>query len=93
MDPSSGLIQVGGRLRTIACVIHPLVLDPNYPITPLIIHYYDHQLHHSGSEQLFAEIRRYYWILRDRKAVRLFQYDCQECQCGRPSQQSLKWDC
>ncbi|KAK3544494.1 hypothetical protein QTP86_013150 [Hemibagrus guttatus] len=87
MDLSSGLIRVGGRLRRVAgiedSVLHPVVLDPNHPVTRLIIHYYDHQLHHSGSERLFAEIRRYYWILRGRKAVHRFQHDCLECQRWR----------
>lgn len=67
IDLRNGLIRVGGRLRRATGVdpstIHPLVLAPNHPVTRLIIHHYDHQLHHSGSERLFAEIRRYYWIL------------------------------
>ncbi|XP_016393730.1 uncharacterized protein LOC107728153 [Sinocyclocheilus rhinocerous] len=87
MDPSSGLIRVGGRLRRTAgiedSILHPLVLDPNHPITGLIIHHYDDQLHHPGSERLFGEIRRYYWILRGREAVRRFQRDCPECQRWR----------
>ncbi|KAK3544058.1 hypothetical protein QTP86_000868 [Hemibagrus guttatus] len=87
MDLSSGLIRVGGCLRRVAgiedSVLHPVVLDPNHPVTRLIIHYYYHQLHHSGSERLFAEIRRYYWILRGREAVRRFQHDCPECQRWR----------
>ncbi|XDV26786.1 hypothetical protein PO909_030419 [Leuciscus waleckii] len=52
MDPSSSLIRVGRRLRRVAgiedSVLHPLVLDPNHPVTRLIIHHYDHKLHHSG---------------------------------------------
>lgn len=51
MDLSSGLIRVGGRLRRVAgvndSVLHPLALDPNHLVTCLIIHHYDHQLHHS----------------------------------------------
>ncbi|XP_056121116.1 uncharacterized protein LOC130099439 [Rhinichthys klamathensis goyatoka] len=87
MDPSSGLIRVGGRLRRVAgiedSVLHPLVLDPYHPVTRLIIHHYDQKLHHSGSERLFAELRRYYWILRGREAVRRFQHECPECQRWR----------
>ncbi|XP_073722599.1 uncharacterized protein [Misgurnus anguillicaudatus] len=87
IDPSSGLLRVGGRLRRVVdmqdSVLHPLVLDSNHPVTRLIIHHYDHQLHHPGSERLFAEIRRYYWILRGREAVRRFQRDCPECQRWR----------
>ncbi len=84
MDSSSGLIRVGGCLRgTVGIedsILHPMVLDPSYPVTRLIIHHYYDQLHHPGSERLFGEIRRYYWILRGHEAVRRFQRDCPECQ-------------
>ncbi len=83
MDSTSGLIRVGGRLRRTLgiedSILHPLVLDPSHPVTCLIIHHYDDQLHHPGSERLFGHIRRYYWILRGREAVRQFQHDCPEC--------------
>ncbi|XP_067260302.1 uncharacterized protein [Chanodichthys erythropterus] len=83
MDPSSGLIRVGGRLRRVTdladSVLHPVVLDPKHPVTRLIIRHYDKQLHHPGAERLFAEIRRCYWILRGREAVRRFQHTCPEC--------------
>ncbi|KAL0153282.1 hypothetical protein M9458_051409 [Cirrhinus mrigala] len=87
MDPSCGLIRVGGRLRRVSgiedSVLHPLVLDPSHPVSRLIIQHYDDKLHHPGSERLFREIRRYYWILRGREAVRRFQRDCPECQRWR----------
>ncbi|KAL0150553.1 hypothetical protein M9458_054146 [Cirrhinus mrigala] len=87
MDPSCGLIRVGGRLRRVSgiedSVLHPLVLDPSHPVSRLIIQHYDDKLHHPGSERLFGEIRRYYWILRGREAVRRFQRDCPECQRWR----------
>ncbi len=91
MDPSNGLIRVGGRLRRVAdladSVVHPVVLDSKHPVTHLIIHHYDNQLHHPGSEWLFAEIRMHYWILRGREAVRRFQLTCLECRRwrGQPS--------
>ncbi len=62
MDLSSGLIRVGGCLRRTVgiedSILHPLVLDPSHPVTHLIIHHYDDQLHHPGSEWLFWDIRR-----------------------------------
>ncbi|KAL0151370.1 hypothetical protein M9458_053364 [Cirrhinus mrigala] len=91
MDPSHSLIRVGGRLRRMAdladSVLHPIVLDSRHPVTHLIIRHYDNQLHHPGSERLFAEIRRHYWILRGREAVRRFQHTCPECRRwrGKPS--------
>ncbi|KAL0188999.1 hypothetical protein M9458_016098, partial [Cirrhinus mrigala] len=91
MDPSHGLIRVGGRLRRMAdladSVLHLIVLDSRHPVTHLLICHYDNQLHHPGSERLFAEIRRHYWILRGREAVRRFQHTCPECRRwrGKPS--------
>ncbi len=87
MDPSNGMIRVGVRLRRVAdladSVVHPVILDSKHPVTCLIIHHYDNQLHHPGSERLFAEIRRHYWILRGREAVRRFQLTCLECRRWR----------
>ncbi len=58
----SELIRVGGCLcRYIEPeedAIHPIVPDPHHSITRLIIKDYDHQLHHSGPERVFAELRR-----------------------------------
>ncbi len=64
MDPSNGLIRAGDHLRRVAdladSVVYPVVLDAWHPVTRLIIHHYDNQLHHPGSEWLFAEISRHY---------------------------------
>ncbi len=81
LDSVTGLIRVGGRLRHCDVLevdaLHPIVLDPQNPVTRLIIRDYDERLHHPGSERLFAEIRRRYWILRGREAIRRQQ--CVEC--------------
>ncbi len=90
LDSTTGLIRVGGRLRHCEVLeedaVHPVVLDPRHPITALIIKDYDERLHHPGTERLFAEIRRTYWILRGREAVRRHQRQCTECRKwrGRP---------
>ena len=78
------LIRVGGRLRRSALLepdaIHPVVLDPHHKVTQLIIHDTDKALRHPGSERLFAELRRKYWILRGREAVKKHQHSCSDCQ-------------
>lgn len=90
LDAATGLIRVGGRLRHCEVLeedaVHPAILDPRHPITVLIIKDYDERLHHPGTERLFAEIRRMYWILRGREAVRRYQRQCTECRKwrGRP---------
>nr|XP_021334729.1 uncharacterized protein LOC101884915 [Danio rerio] len=83
LDPTTGLIRVGGRLRhrteaELDCT-HPIVLDSHHPVTKLIIKDYDEKLHHPGSERVFAEMRRTYWVLRGREAVRRHQHQCAEC--------------
>ncbi len=82
-DPTTELIRVGGRLRRCSEAeldfIHPIVLDPQHPVTKLIIKDHDEKLHHPGPERVFAELRRTYWVLRGREAVRRHQRQCGEC--------------
>ncbi len=81
------LIRVGGRLRRSDQLdpdtIHPVVLDPAHKVTQLLIQDMDHQLCHPGSERVFAELRRRYWILRGRAAVKKQQHSCFDCQKWR----------
>ncbi|KAK0132488.1 Gag-Pro-Pol polyprotein [Merluccius polli] len=87
LDPVSGLIRVGGRLRQSSDLppdaMHPVVLDPAHPISKLLIKDCDDHLHHPGPERLFAELRRRFWILRGREAVRKHQHRCAKCQLSR----------
>jgi len=87
-DPDLGLIRVGGRLRRAAesldqYSIHPIILDPKHPITKLIIKHYDEKLLHPGCERVLGELRRRYWILRGRQAIRQHQHQCRDCQRWR----------
>ena len=59
--------------------MHPIVLYPHHPITKLIIQDGDSRLKHSGPDRVFAELRRRFWILRGRQAVRKHQHGCAEC--------------
>lgn len=81
------LIRVGGRLRRCQDleddVIHPVVLDPRHAVTKLLIRQVDHDLKHPGAERLLAELRRQFWILRGREAIRREQRSCPECQRWR----------
>lgn len=86
-DASFQLIRVGGRLRRCQDleddVIHPIVLDPRHAVTKLLIRQVDQDLKHPGAERLFAELRRKFWILRGREAIRREQRSCSECQRWR----------
>ncbi|XP_033114793.1 uncharacterized protein LOC117115203 [Anneissia japonica] len=61
----------------------PVILEPNHPITKLIIKKTDENLHHPGSERVLAELRRRVWILRGREVIRGIQRQCQSCQKWR----------
>ncbi|KAJ8026554.1 hypothetical protein HOLleu_31417 [Holothuria leucospilota] len=81
------LLRLGGRLRKANPLEqqtkHPIILDPNHYITRLVIKSYDHQLHHPGPERVLAEIRRRFWIIRGREAIRRHQRECVECRKWR----------
>ncbi|KAL7883040.1 hypothetical protein SRHO_G00006980 [Serrasalmus rhombeus] len=83
LDPEVGIIRVGGRLRRAEVLdpstIHPIILDPSHPATKLLIQDYDARLCHPGPERVFAEMRRTFWVLRGREAIRRIQHQCQEC--------------
>ena len=78
-----GILRVGGRLRRAQGLTedtkHPILLPQKHAVTDLVIRQHDTRLHHPGSERLFAELRRRYWILRGREAVRRYQSRCTEC--------------
>ncbi|CAM4638688.1 unnamed protein product [Leuciscus chuanchicus] len=86
-DPLTSMIRVGGRLRRLANSepeqIHPIVLDPRHAVTKLLIQEFDERLLHPGAERVYAEIRRQYWILRGRQAIKHHQLHCQSCQRWR----------
>ncbi|KAL1267371.1 hypothetical protein QQF64_032734 [Cirrhinus molitorella] len=65
----------------------PSIPDFSHPLSQLLIKHYDEKLHHPGPERVFAELRRQYWIIKGREAVRRHQHQCQECRKwrGKPS--------
>ncbi|XP_048012832.1 uncharacterized protein LOC125246029 [Megalobrama amblycephala] len=84
LEKSTDFIRVGGRLRHSDLLdqetAHPIILGPKHPLSQLLIQHFDEKkLHHPGPERVFAEIRRRYWILRGREAVRRHQQKCSEC--------------
>ena len=87
MDKSMALIRVGGRLRRLEgqsdLTLHPVVLDASHPVTSLLIQKYDGDLHHPGPERVFAELRRSYWVIHGREAIRRHQRTCRDCQRWR----------
>ncbi len=86
-DPVTTVMRVGGRLRRLESPnveqIHPIVLDSRHPATKLLIRDFDERLLHPGTERVYAELRRQYWILRGRQAVKHHQLNCSSCQRWR----------
>lgn len=86
-DQTLEVIRVGSRLCKAEELdvdsLHPIVLAPDHPITKLIIQDYDNKLLHPGPERLFAELRRTYWIIRGRQAIKKYQHQCRECRKWR----------
>lgn len=62
------LIRVGGRLRRLRNPsfgeIHPVVLDPRHPAVKLLIKDMDERLLHTGTELVYTELQRQYWIFK-----------------------------
>lgn len=87
LDPETGLIRVGGRLCRSQDLdpdtIHPIILD--HPSTRLLIEHYDESLLHPGPERVFGELRRKYWIMGGRPAIRKHQHGCMECRRWKSS--------
>lgn len=83
LDLDAGIIRVGGRLRRAEALdsstIHPIVLDPAHPATKLLIKEHDARLCHPGPERVYAEMRRAFWVLRGREAIRRVQHQSREC--------------
>ncbi|XP_034539669.1 uncharacterized protein LOC117812820 [Notolabrus celidotus] len=86
-DETTDLIRAGGRLRRCEDLnrefLHPILLALSHPVTKLLIQHFDNQLCHPGAERVFTELRRTYWILRGREAVRKHQYNCPGCRKWR----------
>ncbi len=86
-DPEFSLIRVGGRLWRLdsfsEAEIHPVVLDPHHQVTRLIIKHFDERLLHPGPDRVFAELRRHFWVLRGRQAIKRHQRECVVCQKWR----------
>lgn len=81
------LVRAGGRLRRCnhldSNTVHPIVLDSAHPLIKFLIQHYDNLLLHPGPECVFAELRRKYWIIRGREAVKKHQRSCFECKKWR----------
>ncbi|XP_031338175.1 uncharacterized protein LOC116167075 [Photinus pyralis] len=77
-----GLLRVGGRLKHSlldADEKQPVILPRESFFTTLIIRYYHEKTLHGGIQLTLCQIRRKYWILRGRSAVKTIIFKCLKC--------------
>ena len=78
-----GLLKVGGRLINASVndkAKHPVILPSRHPVTDMIIHQHHAEVGHMGQESVLSSIRKEYWIVKGRTAVRRVIRSCVMCQ-------------
>lgn len=88
---NNGLLRVGGRLTNSSLKYetkHPLILPKSHFITQLIIESTHSQQLHGGCQTTMAALRRKYWILSCRDAVRKILFRCVKCFRTKPRSDS-----
>ena len=78
-----GLLKVGGRLVNASVddkVKHPVILPSRHPVTDMIIRQHHAEVGHMGQETVLSSIRKEYWIVKRRTAVRRVIRSCVMCQ-------------
>lgn len=78
-----GILRVKGRcdsaVESLEGIRKPIILDPQHLYTKLLMQYYHEKMGHQGQETVANEIRKKYWILNFRRALRKIWYSCQKC--------------
>lgn len=77
-----GLIRVGGRLEKALLPydnLHPILLLARHPLSRRITEEFHSRLKHSGTDNVLAAIRQYFWILRGRQLVKGVRKSCLQC--------------
>ena len=80
------IVRVGGRIERADIPFssrHPIVLSPDNELSRLIVMDCHEKLRHEGVEHVRNELRRQYWILRCRTAVRKILHRCSYCRRRR----------
>ena len=78
-----GLIRVGGKLVN-ALVSdkskHPIIIPSKHPVTDMVIRYDHAEVGHMGQESVLSSLRREFWVIKGRTAVRHVVRGCMDCQ-------------
>lgn len=83
----NGLLRVGGRIRHALVSYdtkHPLILPSKHIFTELII-IFEHTRHlHAGAQTVLAAVRRKFWPIHGKSAVKRILHKCVTCSRLRP---------
>ncbi|CAB4028223.1 Hypothetical predicted protein, partial [Paramuricea clavata] len=78
-----GLLRVGGRLVNAPIdgdLKHPIILPFKHPVTEMVIRQYHAEVGHMGQESVLSSLRKEFWIVKGRTAVRRVVRSCISCQ-------------
>ena len=78
-----GLLKVGGRLSNASVddkSKHPVILPSRHPVTDMIIRQHHAEVGHMGQESVLSSIRKEYWVVKGRAAVKRVIRSCVMCQ-------------
>lgn len=78
----NGILRMGGRLSNALVSYeqkHPAILPPYHPFTSLLIRMYHRENLHSGTQFVLCFLRRKYWIIHGRNAVKKEVKFCVKC--------------
>uniref|UniRef100_A0A182XIQ8 Integrase_H2C2 domain-containing protein n=1 Tax=Anopheles quadriannulatus TaxID=34691 RepID=A0A182XIQ8_ANOQN len=82
------ILCVGGRLQNAPVSKtrkHPIILDPNHPLTTLIMQSHHHQFKHPAPQLLISIVRERFWPLRARNLARRLVHNCVKCFRSKPT--------
>jgi hypothetical protein len=81
-----GLLRVGGRLVNAPIdgdSKHPIIFPFRHPVTEMVIRHYHAEVGHMGQESVLSSLRKEFWIVKGRTAVRRVVRSCISCQRGK----------
>lgn len=87
IDPSDGVLRVGGRLRNAAIPYehrHQAVLPDKHPLTINLIRHLHRTNFHLGQRSLLGVVRQQYWPLKAKNIIRSIVHHCIPCFRMRP---------
>ncbi|XP_045026268.1 uncharacterized protein LOC116917407 [Daphnia magna] len=77
-----GILRLGGRIDRAKLPYdarHPPLLPSKHPLTEKIVEVVHGQMHHAGTDNLFAKLCQHFWIIRGRELVKKVRRMCPTC--------------